>query len=801
MKKSSYRLLTTVAALWLTVFFSAGSDSIQRTQRAFDGTKGSLAATFVVNTTTDSVDVAPGDGNCADANGACSLRAAITEANALPGADIITLPAGTYTTTLTPGGHEDNNVNGDLDINSDVTINGAGSGATIVQADASPGVAEERVFHCRFVAPSAVIVINDITIRHGRYFGVTNGAGLRVDVGPANVTLNRVVVTDNQNASNGGGIAVSSATGATLNINDSTISNNTTGGTNAATARGGGIYLSSNNVTANISGSTITGNTASNTSTSQDVLGGGITVRGTGNVTNISNSIISNNTASSTGRNVFGGGIYIDEGTTTITGSTISGNVSTTPSAQTGTGWAGGIYNQESTVHLLNSVVTGNLSNRNGGVRTLAETVAATTNITECTVSDNETDFDGGGVANYSIGTANSIVNISRSTIFDNFATESAGRAGGIVNQSLSTGAATVNVTNSTIVGNSAFEAGGVYNSGSTATVNLNYATVTFNFAGQGRGDGLYQDPSGGGVINLKNSIVANNLDAADNGDDIFGTITSQDYNHIKNTSGGTFVALANDVTGSDPGLGFLQNNGGPTLTHLPGAASAVLDTIPNGTSDCGTIITFDQRGTAFPRPYGGACDKGSVERMPQPLVLTEAASRKNHGFGPLRINLPLTGNPGVECRSSGGLHTLVFTFTNNVVSGDAEVTSGTGVAGSPTFAGNRMTVGLSGVADAQTITVTLSNVTDDFAQVLPDTAVSANMLIGDTTGNKSVNSSDVSQTKAQSGTVVSEANCRQDVTVDGSINSSDTALVKSRSGTGIASPPQQTSQRLRKDR
>jgi hypothetical protein len=96
------------------------------------------------------------------------------------------------------------------------------------------------------------------------------------------------------------------------------------------------------------------------------------------------------------------------------------------------------------------------------------------------------------------------------------------------------------------------------------------------------------------------------------------------------------------------------------------------------------------------------------------------------------------------------------------------------------------MIVSLSGVADAQTITVTLSNVTDSFAQVLPDTAVSANVLVGDTTGNKAVNSTDVSQTKLQSGVVVSQANCRQDVTANGVINSSDVSLVKLRSGSAI---------------
>jgi hypothetical protein len=137
-----------------------------------------------------------------------------------------------------------------------------------------------------------------------------------------------------------------------------------------------------------------------------------------------------------------------------------------------------------------------------------------------------------------------------------------------------------------------------------------------------------------------------------------------------------------------------------------------------------------------------------------------------------------------VECRSTGGAHTLVFTFSNNVVSGNAAVTSGIGsVTGGPTFSGNTMTVNLSGVIDVQTITVTLSNVTDSFSQVLPDTAVSVNMLIGDTNGNKAVSASDVAQTKAQSGATVTAANFREDINASGSVSASDVAQVKANAG------------------
>ncbi len=49
-------------------------------------------ASFTVDTTIDSIDAAPGDGMAADADGNCSLRAAIMEANALAGPDAIEVP-------------------------------------------------------------------------------------------------------------------------------------------------------------------------------------------------------------------------------------------------------------------------------------------------------------------------------------------------------------------------------------------------------------------------------------------------------------------------------------------------------------------------------------------------------------------------------------------------------------------------------------------------------------------------------------------------------------------------------------
>ena len=172
----------------------------------------------------------------------------------------------------------------------------------------------------------------------------------------------------------------------------------------------------------------------------------------------------------------------------------------------------------------------------------------------------------------------------------------------------------------------------------------------------------------------------------------------------------------------------------------------------------------------------------------PGALQLIAAVSRKTHGAaGDFDINLPLSGELGVECRNSSGNHTLVFTTSNDLVSGNASVTAGTGsISGSPTFSGNTMTVNLTGVTDVQRITVTLSGVVDSLAQVLPDTAVSVNFLIGDTNGDRFVNAGDIAQTRSRSGQTTTATNFRSDVNLDGLINSGDAFVVRARSGSAL---------------
>ncbi len=117
------------------------------------------AATFTVNSTTDAVDAAPGDGICATVGGDCTLRAAIEETNALAGADDIVLPAGIYTLTI-PGPLEDAGHTGDLDISGDLTINGAGQSITIID-----GGGIDRVFH--IPTPNVAAFVSGVTIQKG----------------------------------------------------------------------------------------------------------------------------------------------------------------------------------------------------------------------------------------------------------------------------------------------------------------------------------------------------------------------------------------------------------------------------------------------------------------------------------------------------------------------------------------------------------------------------------------------------------------------------------------------------------
>src|SRR5438105_13032380 len=175
--------------------------------------------------------------------------------------------------------------------------------------------------------------------------------------------------------------------------------------------------------------------------------------------------------------------------------------------------------------------------------------------------------------------------------------------------------------------------------------------------------------------------------------------------------------------------------------------------------------------------------------KFPSAPMASDAFSRKVHGgAGTFDIPLPLTGNVGVECRSGGATndYQMIINFMTSVTVENAMVTSGTGSVSSFTVSGSQVTVNLTGVTDAQRITVTLFNVNDGMH--MGNVPVSMGVLIGDVNGNGSVNATDVALTKSQVGMPVGSGNFREDVNASGTISSTDVAIVKSDVGTSL--PP-----------
>ena len=185
-----------------------------------------------------------------------------------------------------------------------------------------------------------------------------------------------------------------------------------------------------------------------------------------------------------------------------------------------------------------------------------------------------------------------------------------------------------------------------------------------------------------------------------------------------------------------------------------------------------------------------GGCATSAVQSVsftvPGPPVPTAVVSRKVHSFaGTYDIDL-LPPAPGIECRTGGanGDFQMVVSFPLSITISGATVTSGTGSVTGSSASGNVVTVDLTGVTNAQRLTVTLNNVTD--VNGAGNVPVNMAVLLGDTNEDTAVNSADISQTKSRSGTAVTSTNFRSDVTIDGNLNSADIGLVKSKSGTAL---------------
>jgi hypothetical protein len=176
--------------------------------------------------------------------------------------------------------------------------------------------------------------------------------------------------------------------------------------------------------------------------------------------------------------------------------------------------------------------------------------------------------------------------------------------------------------------------------------------------------------------------------------------------------------------------------------------------------------------------------------------------SRKVHGdAGTFDLDLPLSGTPGIECRSGGATndYTLVFTFVNELASvGRASVTGRAAATVANSAIDNshphQYIVNFTGVSNAQYVTVTLTNVTDSAGNF--STAVSATMgvLIGDVNADGGASNLDVSLVKAKvaAGATVDSSNFRDDVNADGGFGNLDVSLTKAQvaAGAQLPTPP-----------
>lgn|GEM_PF-2498915 len=211
------------------------------------------ATVFEVNTFQDAVDAAPGTGTCATITGACSLRAAIQEANALAnGPHTIKVPAGTYSLSLQ--GSEDIAAAGDLDINSSMIIEGFGADKTTIQVLNPPAGTDYRVFHVGATSSSPLVTIKGVTIKGGQS---SQGAGINLQTGTLDLVDSQIDSNFVSHSTSSGGAGI--YTNATLRIKNSSIANNQAN--NNTSGVGGAVYIGSGALRTEITNSTIYNNT------------------------------------------------------------------------------------------------------------------------------------------------------------------------------------------------------------------------------------------------------------------------------------------------------------------------------------------------------------------------------------------------------------------------------------------------------------------------------------------------------------------------------------------------------------
>jgi CSLREA domain-containing protein len=588
----------------------------------FPARGAAAAAAFTVNSLADTPDAALTDGLCADASGACTLRAAVEQANADPAADTVGFAVnGTI------------NLTGALpDISTDMTIGGPGSSLLTVRRDTG---GDYRVF----TVGAATVSIWGLTISNGQApRGSTTGfSGLPGEPGGGVFNKGTLTLTDcliSGNASGRGGSALGSPApiltapsgpgGGIYNEGRLTMSNcavrdNSATGFRSFSGQGGGIYSTGE---LSMTGCSVTDNRTG------DVLGGtgnsgagaGIYTRGK---TTITSSSVRNNQGDGPGGGLYNSGELTAAGTA-FSGNSISDGLTGNPAGSDGSG-GGGIANVN-VMNLTRCTISGNRTGRGGAAQD----------------SGGQGGSGGGGGGVWNIGTmvmsdstvSNNVTGAGAGTPFGKVGTAGRGGGGGGI---ASVGALTVtncavshNVTGRggrgdglTASRGDGGDGGGIWHDPASGILKLSHSTVVFNEAGVA-GDGGARDGRGGGLhggARLRSTIVASNfVHSPDSGSDVFGQdFVSSGYNYVGNDSGGCcFNDTDRRGSGTDP---FSIRLDPATLIPLPDSP-AIDGGLARDVND--QMVTTDLRGS--PRPFddpavppqagGDNSDIGAFERQ-----------------------------------------------------------------------------------------------------------------------------------------------------------------------------------------
>ena len=318
-----------------------------------------------------------------------------------------------------------------------------------------------------------------------------------------------------------------------------------------------------------------------------------------------------------TGTNVTISGLTIANGYSTTNGAginaaggpgsvlTVSGCVITNNNT---TQNGGGIYNNNGTLMVIASTIRGNLADFGAGIVNWGQPNGATLTVNASTLSGNSAS-SGGGILNWG-QSGNATLIINASTLSGN----SASYGGGGIDNNGWYGNGTVKINASTFSGNSAPNGGGIY------------SDVFSGIAEVEIGDTIFK--AGATGANILNNYVT-------------GIVTS-DGDNLSSDNGGGFLTATGDQNNTDPKLGPLQDNGGPTWTCalLPGSPA-----IDQGKTNAvpGLGLATDQRGFTRPvilpgytnAPGGDGSDIGAFEV--QSITVTNTA---DSGPGTLRAEL-----------------------------------------------------------------------------------------------------------------------------------------------------------------